>query len=454
MTGISALVAKAIAVAATLTGKKFALMVASSLVATTEVLAAGLTSSSNDLGPLAGLLGRNLAAGEAPASAEPEAEPEAAAESADGSPQPASGGGASSSGSLPTPAPTEAEAETPSEEPEEEAPAPEPEAQPGPIQHVFVVALASAGYEASFGTAAQMPYLAGTLRPQGNLLSNYTLLDGAAASNTIAAVSGQRPNALTKADCPTFADFPPTAAANAGGFVSGDGCFYPVETLSLGDQITSAQIRWHAYMEGMTDEAGAPDTCVHPEPGATETPALGGYSSRLNPFVHFHSLVDLGDCTMNDVPLTELDKDLKKVETTANYSYVSPTPCNAGVVGQCPAGAPQGAAAADAFLAAVVPKILESPAYEKDGLLIVSFNQVSPPDPAAPAAAPNPEPLKVGTLLVSRYAGPGGTDAVAYDPYSMLRSIEDLFQLDHLAGAAPAKVRSFAPALLGENGGD
>ncbi len=452
MTGISTLVAKAIAAAATITGKKFALMVASSLVATTGIVAAGLTSTSNDLGPLAGLLGRSLAASEAPVSTEPEAEPETAPEPGGGSSQPAlaSGGGeVTSSGSLPAPAPTTTE--TPSEETEKE---PASEAEPGLIQHVFVVSLASPGYEASFGTTTQMPYLATTLRPKGSLLSNYTLLDGAAAANSIAAVGGQRPNALTKADCPTYSDFPPTSSSNSAGFVSGEGCIYPVETLSFADQIVGAQLKWHAYMEGMVDEAGAPASCVHPEPGVAEAPLPGGYSSRLNPFAYFHSLLDLGDCATNDVPLTELDRDLRKVETTPNYSYISPTPCNAGVVGQCPPGAPQGAAAADAFLATLVPKILKSAAYKKDGLLIVTFNQVSPTDPSAPATPSNPDPLKVGALLLSRYASPGGTDAVAYGPYSMLRSVEDIFQLDYLAGAGGTKVRSFAPALLGQNGGD
>lgn len=450
MTAISTLVAKAIAAAATITGKKFALMVASSLVATTGILAAGLTSGSSDLGPLAALLGRNLAANEAPVSTEPEAEPETVAEPGGGPSQPASASGeAASFESPPAPAPSNTEAR--SEETEEE---PAPEAEPGPIQHVFVVSLASPGYEASFGTATQMPYLATTLRPQGSLLSNYTLLDGAVASNSIAAVSGQRPNALTKADCPTYSDFPPTSSANSAGFVSGQGCVYPVETLSLGDQVASARLKWHAYMEGMVDETGAPATCVHPEPDVAETPLPGGYSSRLNPFAYFHSLLDLGDCATNDVPLTELDEDLKKVETTPNYSYISPTPCNAGVVGQCPTGAPQGAAAADAFLTTLVPKILKSAAYKEDGLLIVTFNQISPADPSAPATPSSPNPLKVGALLLSRYASPGGTDAVAYDPYSMLRSVEDIFQLDYLAGADGTKVRSFAPALLGQNGGD
>lgn len=437
MTALSALFAKAVAATAALTGKQFALMVASSVVATSGILAAGLTTSSNDLGPLAALLGRDLASSSAPPLSEASEEPEAEElETASGPPPPASGGEASSSGSLPAPAPTESE-EGPAPEPEDEATPEEPVVEPGPIQHVFVVNLASPGYDAAFGATPTMPYLATTLRPQGSLLSNYSLLDPAASANSFAAIAGQKPTAATKADCVDY-----------------EACLYPVETFSLADQLGPAQLKWRAYMEAMADPAGAPANCVHPEPDTPEVAVPGGYTARLNPFVYFHSLLDLGDCAANDVPLTELDKDLRKTETTPNYVYVSPTPCNAGVVGQCPEGAPQGAAAADAFLSTTVPKILKSPAYKKDGLLIVSFNQVSPPDPALPAPAPNPEPLKTGALLISRFASPGGTDAAAYSPYSMLRSVEEIFQLDLLEGAAPKSVKSFAPALLGLNGGD
>jgi hypothetical protein len=36
----------------------------------------------------------------------------------------------------------------------------------------------------------------------------------------------------------------------------------------------------------------------------------------------------------------------------------------------------------------------------------------------------------------------------------LLKSTEELFGLSQLEGAKPAKVKSFAPALLGSNGGD
>src|SRR5262249_1018610 len=106
--------------------------------------------------------------------------------------------------------------------------------------------------------------------------------------------------------------------------------------------------------------------------------------------------------------------------------------------------------AADAFLSQWAPKIIESPAFKEGGLLIVAFDQV---DGLAPQSGKVP-PSQVGALLVSPYAAPGETDGKAYGPYSVLRSVEDLFGLGHLGEAAGTKVPSFAGPLLGEEGSE
>jgi hypothetical protein len=381
---------------------------------------------------------------------------------------PSAGGGGSA------PAPSEASSAAPSvplASPEPAAPPPEsassseppapapalPEA--GRIKHVFVISLTSPGYEATFGETSQMQYLATQLRPKGELLSGYTLLDAATLPNGIASVSGQPPNASTKANCSTYTEFPPSAKVGTNGVVSGAGCVYPVETLTISDQLASGRFSWRGYMEGMADEAGKAANCVHPDADATDTPPPGAYASAQNPFVHFHSLLDLGDCATNDVPLEQLPKDLGKATGTASYSYIAPTPCDSGAAGQCAPGSVEGAAAADAFLAEWVPQILASPAYKEDGLLIVTFGAANPvtseaaPAPA-PTTAPADDPLHVGTLLVSRFLSGGSTNATAYDPYSLLRTTEDLFGLGPLGLAADEKTASFAPELLGETSGD
>jgi hypothetical protein len=439
----------AIAGAASLTGKRFGLLVASSLVATSAIVAAGMTSGGRDLGPLAALVGRSLAAqrvaAEAPApeseaAAEPEAEVEA--EPANQASEPVANEPEAAPIAEPEPeAVPEETAPEPEPEPEEETPPPVEEEKPeaGRIKHVFVISLASPGYEAAFGPAnSQMPYLSGTLRPEGDLLSGFRLLSESWLANSFASIAGQAPTADSEQDCPEY-----------------EKCIYPVETLSFADQLATAQFTWRGYFEAMTDPTGKAASCVHPEPGATETPVPGGYSSVLNPFVYFHTLLDLGECSASDVPLPELEKDLRKATKTPSFSYISPDLCNAGVTpGQCAAGTPEGAAAADAWLSTWVPKILKSPAYKADGLLIVTFGAVNPvpnPDPTQPPTPPTS--LKTGTLLLSPFVTPGSTDGTRYDPYSLLATNEDLFGLNRLEGAGAKKVKSLAPQLLKEEGG-
>jgi hypothetical protein len=425
---------KLIAAAAAITGKKFGVLVASSLIATTGIVSATLNSSKG-VDPLAAaavaaLMEQQPAAVTAAAPAAPpeEAIPSPAA------PEPEPSAEAAPSEPLPESAPSAAPESVPSSAPETPAPPPpsEPELpEAGPIKHVFLISLASPGYGAAFDpTASQMPYLSGTLRQQGVLLTNYSLLDAATLPNGVAAVSGQAPTAGTKADCPEY-----------------EKCLFPVETLTLADQFGSARFTWHAYLEDLADPEGKPANCVHPEPDATETPAPGGYSATSNPFVYFHSLLDLGDCATNDVPLSELPKDLKKAEKTANFSYIAPNQCNAGFRGQCPEGTPDGPAAADAWLEKTTQEILASPAYKKDGLLIVSFGALDPAAAEA-AAAEGADPLKVGALLASPLLTPGGTDGAAYTPYSLLRSVDELFGLAPLGAAQGKKVHSFAPAFV------
>jgi len=383
---------RAMAAAATLTGKRFGLLVASSVVATSAIVASAMTGTGSS-GALAALAARSLASNNTPAATAP-APSEAA--SGGGAPVPAPSGPASSASeplASPEPAPAPAPSE-PASEPAAKEPAtpPAPEAAVGPIKHVFVISLTSPGYEQSLGAQSQMPYLATTLRPQGELLSNYSLLGEAGLPNQIAAISGQPPNASTTAGCSTYAEFPPGAKTSSNGVLSGAGCIYPVETLTLADQLGVSQLTWRAYVDGMVDTTGSPANCVHPGPEEVEAVVPGGYTARQNPFVYFHSLLDLGDCSADDMPIDQLTADLRKAEKTPSFSFIAPTLCNSGASGQCPVGGTEGAASADAFLSAWVPKILASPAYKADGLLIVNFAAANPPvtvPGATPAVSPS-----------------------------------------------------------------
>jgi hypothetical protein len=349
-------------------------------------------------------------------------------------------------------------------------------AKPSKIRHVAIISLTSGGYAASFGDGASDSYLVSRLVPRGTLLSAYRLISDADLPNTLALVSGQPPNELTQQDCPTFAAFPRSAAVSRDGTVKGAGCVFPAATLTVADQLSAVGKSWRAYVGGT--DAGA--TCQHPGVGDADSTVTSdgaspsAYATRHNPFVWFHSLLDDGDCATDDVAIDRLTHDLRSVRTTPNLAVIVPDSCDRGEPGACPAGQPSGAAAADAFLARWAPKILAAPAFRADGLLIVTFDGIavsatSSPDATAgatttpsttTATTPTPSPApstttraasrRVGALLISRWTPKATDDARAADPYALLRTIEHLFGLPHLARAGASKTPTLKSAVLPE----
>ena len=308
------------------------------------------------------------------------------------------------------------------------------------VKHIFVIALSTPSYQAAFGRESVARYLSGTLTARGTLLSGYRTLGGSEMPDYVAMVSGQAPNPATRAGCTTYADFPSAAKPAANGQVPGSGCVYPNTVVTVGDQVTAAGGQWKAYLEDMGTA-----TCIHPNSGALDDTALpfsgAQYDTRHNPFIYFHSLLDLGDCASDDVALDQLPGDLRSPSKTPRYAYIAPGLCDDASAQTCASGQAAGLASEDAFLKLWVPRILSSPAYKHDGALIIAFTSSQ-----APGAAAAWNPVRTGALVISRYATPGRTVARAYDPYSLLRSVDDLLGFKPLVNSAHAK--SFVAAAL------
>jgi cytoskeletal protein RodZ len=358
------------------------------------------------------------------------------------------------------------------------------------VKHVFVIALSTTSYQATWGHRSAATYLDHTLRPKGTLLSGYQTLGSAELPDYLAMVSGQAPNADTKADCSTYAEFPATAKPDAAGQMSGRGCVYPSTVLTIGDQVTASGKVWKAYVDDMGSTP-----CVHPNDNAVDDIELTGagpeYATRHNPFIYFHSLLDLGDCSNDDVSLNQLPGDLRSVNKTPKYSFIAPGLCDDASQSSCPDSQPGGLAAEDAFLKLWVPRILASAAYRQNGALVIAFASTAPPAPASttsptsttsppsttststtsppsttststttsatsttpaptpiaiPAETVDKGPVRTGALIISRFAKRGKTLSATYGPYSLLRSLEDLFGYTPLANAAKAK--SFVETAL------
>jgi hypothetical protein len=313
----------------------------------------------------------------------------------------------------------------------------------GLVKHVFVIALSTSGYRAAFGRGSAAHYLNHTLRPRGTLLTGYRTLGAAELPDYLAMISGQAPNADTRRDCTVYAEFPSSAKARSNGQLPGSGCVYPDTALTLADQVTAAGKQWKAYLTGLS-----PSTCVHPNSNAADdapmTGATSDYATGHNPFIYFHSLLDLGGCQSDDVGIQHLAKDLRAAKRTPTYAYIAPGLCDEpAATSSCPAGQPDGIAAEDAFLGRWVPRILASAAYKRDGVLMIVFAHGAA---AADASAGSGRPVRTGALILSPLAHRGRTLSGTYDPYSVLRAIEDLFGYTPLVHAKSA--RSFATTAL------
>jgi phosphatidylinositol-3-phosphatase len=304
------------------------------------------------------------------------------------------------------------------------------------VKHVYVIALSTPGYAAAFGRGSVATYLNGTLRRQGTLLSGYRSLGGDELPDYLAMVSGQGPNPDTAAGCSTYAEFPTGASAASDGLVSGSGCVYPDTALTIGDQVTAAGQTWKAYIGGMGS------ACVHPNSNSLDEPPAPGssdqYDTRHNPFIYFHSLLDLGGCSENDVSIDELPHDLHKGKRTPRYLFIAPDACLDASAQTCPGGTAAGLAGEDAFLHRWVPQILSSSAYKHSGLLIIAFALSSTTANGAGRA---------GALVISPFTPRHKTIRASYNAYSLLHSVEKLLGYKALGHAASAK--SFADAVIG-----
>jgi hypothetical protein len=174
------------------------------------------------------------------------------------------------------------------------------------------------------------------------------------------------------------------------------------------------------------------------------------YAVKHNPFMYFRSITGRRSCASHVVGLGHLRTDLARVRTTRNLSYVSPDLCHDGHDSPCADGTAGGLRTADRWLRRWVPRILDSPAFRRDGLLVVTFDEAETRDASGcceGGAAPNtlmpgltgPGGGRVGAVVVSPFVAPGTESATPYDHYSLLRTVEDVFGVGHLGYARRAQ---------------
>jgi phosphatidylinositol-3-phosphatase len=326
-----------------------------------------------------------------------------------------------------------------------------------PIGHVFVINFENKGYQETWGDDSPAPYLSRTLRAKGVLLNRFYATAHNSLPNYLAQISGQAPNVTTQTDCQSFAAFASTGPDQDGQAV-GTGCVYPETVPTLPRQLTDNGLTWRGYMQQMRER------CQHPEIGAldpTQHARKGhNYAVRHNPFVYFASIIgDAPYCRDHVRQLWWMKRDLRHTSTTPNLSYITPDLCRDGHDEPCVAGQKGGLAMVDRFLMRWVPRILDSRAFRKDGVLIITADESDSPTVDSTACCneqPGPNQLfgsgpgiagpgggRIGALVISQWSRRGTWSTTPYNHYALLGSLEDIFSLPRLGMAGQAGLDVF-----------
>ena len=358
-------------------------------------------------------------------------------------------------------------------------------AQPPPIKHVWIIDLENESFGYTWGANGHKfaPYLTKTLPSQGAMLNDYFGIGHDSLDNYTAEISGQSGNYELNEDCGIYAPFVQFGGENFDKFtkfgqLSGEGCVFPSYINTIGGQLSAKHLSWREYAQDMGNNPHRDGTvmtkngpaCGHPKIGAEDLtdstgPKNDSYATRHNPFVYFRSVIsNKSYCDAHVLSLAPLAHDLSNIATTPNYSFVTPNTCFDGHDWpKCQDGSPGRLPRVDQFLKVWIPKIMASPAYKRDGMILIMFDESGDDSDAGACCGevdglgfddpshPNmnevglygPGGGRVGAVVLSRFVRPGTVSNHAYNHYSQLRTVEDIFGLAHLGDAQQPQVKSF-----------
>jgi len=268
------------------------------------------------------------------------------------------------------------------------------EAQLSNVNRVFIVVMENHNWS-QFKGAANAPYVNNTLLPQASHAEQYYNPPGLHPS---------LPNYLWL-----------EAGTNFGITNDNDpSSNHQSTTAHLVTQLTNAGISWKTYQE---DISGT--TCP--------LTSVNKYAPKHNPFVYFDDVTNTNDpnsayCIAHVRPFPELGTDLQN-NTVAQYVFITPNLCDDGHDSCAPVSDP--IRQTDNWLAANIPAILNSTAYQSGGALFITW------DEGVGGDGP------IGMIVLSASAKGGGySNSIHYTHGSLLRTVEEIFGVGLLGDAA------------------
>jgi phospholipase C len=274
-------------------------------------------------------------------------------------------------------------------------------------QHVFVIMMENTGYKALIGNP-NAPWTNMAASTYG-LATNYTGVTHPSQPNYIAATAG-----IQGADSDLN------------------------ETLSVPnivDQLESNGKTWKGYMQSYS-------LCTDPLAAACGNQL---YERKHNPFVTFADVQSSPARMANIVDFSQLGTDLAS-GNVPDYVWISPDQCHdmhgrfeSPVIDNCSFTTVQALiATGDAFLSSTVSSIMSSSAWTGNSVIFIAWDESDftgngfqgfGDDSGCCDALPGKGGGHVVTLVISHSNHSAVTSGIAYNHYSLLRTIQDGWQL-------------------------
>jgi phosphatidylinositol-3-phosphatase len=275
-------------------------------------------------------------------------------------------------------------------------PAPVASVHGGAPAHVAVIVMENEEY-GSVVSAGSAPYINGLAR-------HYAL-----ARSMFAVGHPSLPNYLALTGGSTFG-------------IQSDCTGCSVSATSLVDQLERAHVSWKAYMEDL------PHPCFT---GASS----GDYAKKHDPFAYYTRITTNPTRCSHVVPLGRLAAD-ERGHTLPRFIWITPNLCHD--MHDC------SVSTGDRFLATLVPALLRS--LGRNGVLFLTWDEGSSDAGCCHLASGG----HIATIVAGPGARPGARITTPTDHYSVLQTIEDLFRLPRLRGAACHCTESLRNLLIGK----
>ncbi len=260
------------------------------------------------------------------------------------------------------------------------------------FSHVIAIFLENREFDEVIGNR-EMPHL-NALADRHTLLTNYYAVSHPSLPNYLALIGGDTFG--IQSDCIA--------------------CF--VKARSLPDLLEANGRTWRTYQESLPRAGFA---------GASS----GLYVMKHNPFVYFENIRRNQTRRVRGVvPLAELAKDLQRNQLP-DFAFIMPNLCNSAH--DCDLSV------ADNWLSRTVGEIMDSPAFDSNSLLVLSWDEGTT-NLGCCGAPPLAKGGRVATVLVSPLVKARFRDSTPYSHYSLLKTIEAAWGLESLGHTADAAV--------------